>query len=216
MKAGIAATMLLVLATACGAQTASPSPSDPPFDAVPIEGDGAPLEAGWVTAVEFDFPLAMRIGEGWSGAHLHGEYADIIRGEAPDFIFVLLGHPAHFQRGDGTRDDATTPEAAWASLRANPDLEVTDPQPYSLLGAEGLRADVSVIPGRGGQQLFGGGDGDLGFEEGWTLRLAVLAYRGELLLVGINAPTDLFADAIEIGQPVVDSLAVIEAPLGSP
>ena len=160
-----------------------------------------------------------------------GPWTDHAEAYIDDRWFFLLGEPGS-GLADGTSIDivvnastqapceapAGVPASAQTmirTIRANPDLDTTEPVVERIGGLEARRLDVAAVPGASTCVVDGAVPvlsvpgrpwGDI--ENGERMRLYVLPMTGRFarsLVIMITAPETAFEQTVEAATPVLDS-----------
>jgi hypothetical protein len=191
--------------------------------------DGAAAEAGWTASMPGG-AYSMLGGEITFQALAGGPWTDHAEAYIDDRWFFLLGEPGS-GLADGTSIDivvnasteapceapASVPASAQTmirTIRANPDLDTTEPVVERIGGLEARRLDVAAVPGAptcvdGAVPILsvpGRPWGDI--ESGERMRLYVLHMTGGFarsLVIMISAPATAFKQTVEAAAPVLDS-----------
>jgi hypothetical protein len=204
-------------ASAVSTPTATPGISASPSPLAPLlefpDTTGVELAPGRYSGQPpFDIPITFEIADsGWGSAHLHGDFLDVIqpaRVGVPPTRWVAFALPETLHGATELPAQGTSPAAAIAAFAARDQLTVTDPEPYSIAGLEGLAADISTDAS--GLDLFGGPGGDLQLDPAYDLRLIAVPYAESLFLALVFAPQGELAQAWQVSQPIIDSIVLPE------
>lgn len=191
--------------------------------------DEAAAESGWTSSMPGG-TYSMLGGEITFQAPAGGPWTDHAEAYIDDRWFFLLGEPGS-GLADGTSIDivvngstqapceapASVPASAQTmsrAIRANPDLDTTEPVVERIGGLEAWRIDVAAVPGAptcvdGAVPILsvpGRPWGDI--ENGQRTRLYVLHMTGGFarsLVIMITAPETAFKQTVEAAAPVLDS-----------
>ena len=180
-----------------------------------------PLAAGTYTTTQFSPAISYSVPEGWTnGEDLPGNFLLQLDGD-PRYLGVYRNAAAPApdcqERPDGGVGQTVEALAAW--LTAHPGLEVTEPQPVSVGGLDGVWLDISLAsswtatcPFSEGKPvvpfIIGGGVSSLhhvllpGFQE----RLYLLTYEQDNIVIEVGTEGERLPEYLEAVGPILDSL----------
>lgn len=171
------------------------------------------LEPGTYRFEGFEPGLDLEIpGPGWEVGHFHDEIFDLFfEGDFPAIGFARF--PTVFTAPSSAAPDGSTRptlsvDVVLATLQGNPDLVVEDVGPVEIAGLTGRTVDVRAT--REQTALFGAGSDGFHFDPGYVGRFHLLAVDGGVLEIFVTGPDGRLEEAIEVTQPVLDSVRVVE------
>lgn len=197
--------------TSAPGATVAPTPRPTPLAFPEVSGvalapgvyDGSPP-----FAIDFTFEIP---DEGWSSAHIHDEFLDVMRLDGPEpnipTRWVAWAYPDTVGGPNGDRPAAgLTPAEAIEGMSDVPNVEASDPMPFSVSGLEGVQVDLHTDVAM--TQIFGGEAGDLALEPAFDVRLGAVELDSGLFLVMCFGPDgDLEAGCAD-AQPIIDSVEI--------
>jgi hypothetical protein len=180
--------------------------SPPPGVAV-LPDDGVPLDPGtyWWT---LRFPwLEIEVGEGWAIGKHEPDYLDFVDPGA-GLHLVGIGRFTQVFIGGGLPVGARNADAVVSALQANNALIVEEVGPVSLFGLDGRTIDIRMEEDPA--PLFVEQAGVFYLPEGFEARFHVLDVNAGALEVWIAAPEGELDAALEIAQPLLDGIRLVE------
>ena len=202
-------SILLLLATACGAQEeAKPRP---------LPENPQALRPGEYRSEEFKPSLSFRVGKGWSSTP--SEASDllyIMRGETAGLIFANIQQVYKPSR-TGSLYLVEVPKNLVGWHQHHPHLKTSKPEPVTVGGVKGAQFDVVVedlpedyygVCGQDCVDMTQVADGRLLFQpKGERTRLIVLEdVEGETVIVSLYSQTTEFDEFTPEAQKVVDTV----------
>ena len=193
--------------------TPQPTPQPSPLSFPELSGealDPGRYDASPPFAIKFTFEIP---DDGWSSAHIHDEFFDVMRFDGPDpnipTRWVAWGYPDTIHGPDGEQPVAgLTAEEAIELMSNVPNVEASDPRPFSISGIDGIQADLHTDVAM--TQLFGGGAGDFALEPAFDVRLGAVDLDPGLLLVMCFGPDGDLEDGCADAQPIINSVEIIQ------
>jgi len=161
-------------------------------------------------AIHFTFEIP---DEGWSSAHIHDEFFDVMRLDGPEpnipTRWVAWGYPATVHGPNGAQPvEGLTPDEAVELMSNVPNIEASDPRPFTVAGLEGIQVDMHTDVEM--TQIFGGEAGDLALDPTFDVRLGAVDLDPGLLLVMCFGPDGDLDGGCADAQPIIDSLRIIQ------
>ena len=122
---------------------------------------------------------------------------------------VLGGFRGHATAGvhgpDGEQPIMDLSDAEALELMSHvPNVEASDPRPFTVAGLEGVQADLHANVEM--TQIFGGAAGDFAMEPGFDVRLGVVELDFGLLMVMFFGPDGDLEGGCADGQVIIDSM----------
>ena len=193
--------------------TATPSPSPPaptpsprPFPTT----SGMELEPGrYSSSPPFDFAFTFEIpAPGWSSAHIHGEFFDVMRFEGTDqrspVRWVAWAHPETIHGDRDAPAAELSPQEAADFMATQLAVDAGRTSAFTLAGLEGVRldfhTDITQVP------LFGGPDGDFQLDNSQDARIGIVRIDEEMLLAMCLAPPGQLEAGCTEAQSILDSV----------
>ena len=198
------AVIAAVLAGCAGATTAPASPSPTAAPTGPVALRSGALPPGQYTTTAFQPTVAFTLDDGWRG--MFPDDDDEVALEGPGGAFFAISRVSEVV--DPTTGAAVAaPDDLVEWLTTHPRLTSETPRSVTIGGLPGQVVDVNVTSGSE-LEIFAFATGDLRIPAGVTYRCNVVPLDGPDMTIIVGAPSAGFADAVEIVQPVLDSLVI--------
>ena len=205
--------ILAVLALgACGGGAKAGGQEDAGARTLPSSGA---LSPGEYRAGEFEPPVTLKVGKGWSVDAKESGFLNLSRPEAAGFLRFANVEKVY---EPGTQKEVKAPEDLVGWLQRHPYLETGRTQPTTIGGVEGEQMDVLVkdlpqdFAGRCGMRCvdiapMSGSLQSVYFRETNKRRITVLKnVNGETVTVDFAAPVALFDKFVPDAQNVVNTV----------
>jgi hypothetical protein len=214
------ATLLLLLA-GCASSSGAPQSSSSVAGAASatprvaggdvaqlVSGLDEPLAPGRYTHQRFVPVTSIEVGEGWFAAHLYADFYDVqVDPNTPDVIAVQLSRPRALHSSVIATDDATTAEAAAASLAGNETLDVTPVKAVTVDGRPALRLTVTARLDAE-TPIMEVAAGTLSILADRRLEVTLVDLDEGLLAILLGGSVADWERATQMGRPVIESLRI--------
>jgi len=198
-----------VVLIGCGAAApptgapASPSPTVAPTG--PFALRAGTLAPGTYTTTAFQPTLTFTLDDSWRG--LFPDDSDEVALEGTDGVFFAMTRVTEVV-DPATWTPVAVPDDLVSWFTTHPSLTADAPRSSSIGGLTGQWVDVTVTDGSE-LEIFAYPSGNMRIAQGVKLRCHVLAMEGPDLTIVVGAPVKGFATALDMVQPVLDSLEII-------
>lgn len=163
------------------------------------------LAPGTYTTTAFQPRLTFVLGDGWRG--LFPDDDDEVALEGDDGLFFAVTRVSKVV-DPTTHTAVAVPDDLVSWLATHPALTADAPAAASIGGLTGQWLDVTA--GNSSEvELFAYPSGNLRIVQGATFRIHVLSMEGPDLTIIVGAPASNLPTAVELAQPVLDSLEII-------
>jgi hypothetical protein len=230
MRRVLAALLIATFAVGCGPAT-TPTPVVPPSSTVAVtptssvapsasasvspsasaealtNGD---VEPGTYTRSGFEPPITFEVDDGWTVGTLTTGFFDIQQQVGtPDVIAVQFGRVDAVVGDGGALIEAPDAQEAVDAIKANPGLEVVGESGSLLGGKAGVVIEVQNTSGSH-TQILQVPPGRLGIDSGRRLWIALFDTSDGLLAVMVGGSIDDWDHALEVAEPVLESIVIGE------
>lgn len=154
--------------------------------------------------------MTFEVNEGWTAATLATGFFDIQQQRGtPDVIAVQFARVDGVVGDGGALVDAAGAQEAVDAIKANPGLEVVGESESLLGGKAGVVIEVQNTSGSH-TQILQVPPGRLGIDSGRQLWIALFDTSDVLLAVMVGGSIEEWDHALEVAEPVLESIVIGE------